>query len=281
MRSEESQQLPSADSHKTQTNAVPQGFLADCMVDADPNSTARAGRARGRAIGISAIAQACLLTLILIVPLFATSHMISVKNAIPIAPYGGMPRRGADAKPNDTRQRTTVGRRVPPTAFVFHAPSNAGKKRDSSEQMSNDYFDGPPSVGSQIGDPLGNGSRPGLIQAPGFEDGLKPPVPEPEKKLAAKPIIVSEGAELAQLIHRVEPAYPKLALYRHTEGTVQLRAIIGADGVVRELHVLSGDAILAFAAEEAVKQWRFRPTMLNGQPIEVDTFITVVFKIKQ
>jgi protein TonB len=79
----------------------------------------------------------------------------------------------------------------------------------------------------------------------------------------------------------VEPVYPIFAIHSHLEGTVELRAIIGRDGVVRELRVLSGNPILAYAAQEAVKQWRFRPTMLNGQPVEVDTFFTVVFKIKQ
>ncbi|MFZ0818911.1 MAG: energy transducer TonB [Candidatus Acidiferrales bacterium] len=280
MRPEGQEENAAINSSKPQTNAVLQGFLADCMVDADPNSTSRAGRARGRAIGISALAQAFLLAAILIVPLFATSQLVSVRNAVPIAPYGGMPRRGTEPKPNDTRQRTAERRRVPPTAFVFHAPSNRSTRNDSNTERGTDNLDGPPNVGLPNGDPRGNSDRPGLIQISGF-DGPLPPRPEEEKKAATKPIAVSEGAELAQLIHRVEPVYPRLALYRHTEGTVQLRAIIGRDGIVRELHALSGDAVLAYAAQEAVKQWRFRPTMLDGQPIEVDTFITVVFKIKQ
>jgi protein TonB len=131
--------------------------------------------------------------------------------------------------------------------------------------------------GSNNSDPNALGA--GLI--PGTLGGPQPPQPDPEKKAAAKPMAVSELTALAQLVYRVEPIYPKLAILRRTEGTVQLRAIIGRDGAVRELHVLSGDAVLAFAAQEAVKQWRFRPTLLNGQPIEVDTFITAVFKIKE
>jgi len=280
MRQISSESRPTKERFVPETNPSPPGFLADCLVDADPTSLSHAGRARGRAIGISAIAQAFLLAAILIVPLFATSHLISVRNAVPIAPYGGMPRRGNEPKPNDIKNRPAERRRVPLNAFIFHPPSSTRARNDSNDGRSADYQDGPPSIGLQNGDPRGNSDRPGLIQITGF-DAPQPPKPEEEKKSAEKPIAVSEGAELARLIQRIEPVYPKLAILRRTEGTVQLRAIIGRDGVVRDLHTISGDAVLAFAAQEAVRQWRFLPTMLNRQPVEVETFITVVFKIRE
>ncbi|HUK30004.1 MAG TPA: energy transducer TonB [Candidatus Acidoferrum sp.] len=121
----------------------------------------------------------------------------------------------------------------------------------------------------------------GIIPIGGFPEAPQPPQPESDKKPVANPVAVSEGAELAQLIRRVEPVYPVMAIRSHIEGTVQMRAIIGRDGSVREMRVVSGNAILAYAAQEAVKQWRFRPTILNGQPVEVDTFFNVVFKINQ
>jgi protein TonB len=281
MRPEGSDQYQPTNSPKPHTTAAPHGFLADCMVDADPNSSARAGRARGRAIGISALAQALLLTLILVVPLFATSHLISIGNAIPIAPYGGMPRRGTEARPHEATHPPNRTNYIITDPKIYVRPTFTTHRRESGDESARGESGAPeiPGVpwGSDRGDPnaLGNGLITGAF------GGSQPPIPEPEKKAGSKPVAVSEGAELAQLTHRVEPVYPKLALYRRTEGTVQLRAIIGRDGVVRELHVLSGDAVLAFAALDAVNQWRFRPTMLNGQPIEVDTFITVVFRIKQ
>jgi protein TonB len=84
---------------------------------------------------------------------------------------------------------------------------------------------------------------------------------------------------MSQIVYRIEPVYPLIAIHNHIEGTVELHAIIGRDGVVREVQVLSGNAFLIAAARQAVFQWRFRPTLLNGQPVEVDTFFTVNFRI--
>ncbi|HUE54463.1 MAG TPA: energy transducer TonB [Candidatus Udaeobacter sp.] len=79
------------------------------------------------------------------------------------------------------------------------------------------------------------------------------------------------------LIHRVEPVYPPLAKQIHKEGRVELRAIIGTDGTIQSLEVISGDPLFLLSAREAVEQWRYKPTYLNGQPVEIDTFITVVY----
>jgi periplasmic protein TonB len=81
----------------------------------------------------------------------------------------------------------------------------------------------------------------------------------------------------AMLIHRVEPVYPPLAKQIHKEGRVELRAIIGTDGTIQSLEVISGDPLFLLSAREAVEQWRYKPTYLNGQPVEIDTFITVVY----
>ncbi len=83
------------------------------------------------------------------------------------------------------------------------------------------------------------------------------------------------------LLHRVDPHYPKLAADLHLSGTVRLQATIGRDGSVRDLEILSGEPILARAAVEAVGQWRYRPTLLNGAPVEVETYITVKFALSE
>jgi protein TonB len=85
--------------------------------------------------------------------------------------------------------------------------------------------------------------------------------------------------EQALLVYRVEPRYPALARQMHLEGTVRLHAVIGIDGAVRELEVESGHPLLARAARDAVLQWRYRPTRLNGEPVEVETTITVIFEL--
>ena len=79
------------------------------------------------------------------------------------------------------------------------------------------------------------------------------------------------------LVHRVDPRYPRLAASAGISGTVELRAIIGRDGGVRSVEVLSGSPLLTRAAVAAVREWRYRPSLLNGQAVEVETLVTVRF----
>ena len=83
------------------------------------------------------------------------------------------------------------------------------------------------------------------------------------------------------LIHRIEPQYPVIARIAGVSGTVELRAIIGRDGSVSSIEVLSGNPLLARPAVEAVRQWRYRPTILDGEAVEVETRITVNFVLGQ
>lgn len=80
----------------------------------------------------------------------------------------------------------------------------------------------------------------------------------------------------SQLV-RTNPVYPPLARQARIQGAVVLHAIIDKDGNVSELQVISGHPLLVQAALDAVKQWRYKPTLLNGDPVEVDTTITVNF----
>jgi len=82
------------------------------------------------------------------------------------------------------------------------------------------------------------------------------------------------------LIHRVEPIYPPLAKQTHREGRVELRAIIGTDGRIRSLQIVAGDPLFEQSAVEAVQQWRYKPTILNGQPVEIDTSIMVIYSMQ-
>jgi TonB family protein len=85
------------------------------------------------------------------------------------------------------------------------------------------------------------------------------------------------AVQAAKLIHLVQP--PQEAKRMHIEGTVHLHAFIGKDGRVRELRVVDGDPGLAHAALNAVRKWRYKPTLLEGNPVEVDTTISVVFTL--
>ena len=94
-----------------------------------------------------------------------------------------------------------------------------------------------------------------------------------------KRIRVSQGVTQGLLVHRVEPLYPKIALAARITGVVQLRAIIGKDGNIRELQALSGPPLLIPSAIDAVKQWHYRPYLLNGEAVEVETNVTVTFTL--
>jgi protein TonB len=92
-------------------------------------------------------------------------------------------------------------------------------------------------------------------------------------------IRVVSALQMARLLHRVEPVYPTLARQTRISGTVELTGVIGADGRIRELRLVSGHPFLAAAALEAVRQWVYEPTLLNGEPVEVIAPITVNFRL--
>ena len=102
----------------------------------------------------------------------------------------------------------------------------------------------------------------------------KSPVPTPVKRMR----IASRVAE-ANLIHDVAPQYPPEAGRARIEGTVVLMAVIGKDGSVQDVQVESGLPILAQAAIDAVRQWRYKPYMIDGEPVEVDSRITINFTL--
>lgn len=95
----------------------------------------------------------------------------------------------------------------------------------------------------------------------------------------AGPLTAPMNVHSARILHKVSPKYPKEARKKHVEGVVRMHAIIGKDGAIRELTVISGDQLLTDAALKAVRQWRYTPMILNGEPVEVDTTIDVSFAL--
>jgi|SRR5713226_245794 len=133
----------------------------------------------------------------------------------------------------------------------------------------------PPSMGVVGGVPGGvpGGSMGGVMGS--IIGGTPTAVP----KVAVQRIRVSQGVVAGLVIHKVQPNYPQLAKTARVQGNVQLAALIGKDGTIQNLHVLSGHPLLTQAALDAVKQWRYKPYILNGEPVEVDTQITVIFSL--
>ncbi len=104
-------------------------------------------------------------------------------------------------------------------------------------------------------------------------------VPKLVTPAAPKRIRVSQGVTEGRLIHKVEPQYPMLARSARIQGQVLLTAIISKTGEIQNLVLVSGHPMLAPAAIEAVRQWRYRPFLLNDEPVEVETTITVNFAL--
>jgi protein TonB len=102
-----------------------------------------------------------------------------------------------------------------------------------------------------------------------------------DKAPAAEPIRTRLGGVVlaGKLISRVDPVYPTMAKNMRIQGVVELMAVVGVDGRVRELKLISGSPLLAPAALDAVRQWLYRPTYLNGDPVEVTAPITVTFRL--
>jgi protein TonB len=122
--------------------------------------------------------------------------------------------------------------------------------------------------GGQLGGVIG-----GIISSTPTSSAIVPKL-EPVKRIR-----ISQGVTQGMVISKIEPAYPKIALAARVTGVVTLKAVISKEGEIKELQSVSGHPLLVPAAIEAVKQWRYRPYLLNGEPVEVETVITVTFQI--
>jgi protein TonB len=131
-------------------------------------------------------------------------------------------------------------------------------------------------AGGVIGGVAG-GSMGGVIGGVIGGAGGGPAPPKP----AASRIRQGGSVQAALLVNKVQPVYPPLARQTRIAGTVRLHAIISKSGSVDSLEVLSGHPLLVRAAMDAVQQWKYKPTLLNGEPVEVDTTIDVIFSLNQ
>lgn len=123
--------------------------------------------------------------------------------------------------------------------------------------------------GGQLGGVIG-----GIVSATSNLSAVPKFVP-----VAPQRVRISQGVTKGLLIHRVEPSYPPLARAARVQGEVVLSAVINTNGDIQNLQLVSGHPMLVPSALTAVKQWRYKPYLLNGQPVEVETTITVIFAL--
>lgn len=110
--------------------------------------------------------------------------------------------------------------------------------------------------------------------------GAASPVPGNSQE-QARVIPVPSGAGQAAIVHMVKPVYPKEAIAKGIQGTVYFDAVIDTDGHVQKLKLLYGNAILAKAAEPAIRQWVYKPTLINGEPVGVEKTVNVRFELSK
>jgi len=150
-------------------------------------------------------------------------------------------------------------RQIPSTIFIASTP----EPRDI--------------VGIPGGDTGPGGNTPGGVGDDTFHNS-SPRVNHAEPKAALR---VSSGTEAGMLVFHNIPQYPVIAKTMHAEGTVVLAATISKAGTIENLRVVSGPSVLQQAALDAVKTWRYRPYLLDGQPVEVETNVEVIFRIQR
>jgi protein TonB len=139
----------------------------------------------------------------------------------------------------------------------------------------------PPSTGGVMGGVVGGvaGGQAGGVLG-GVLGSIVSSAPTAAPKIATpKRVTVSQGVTSGMLIRKVQPAYPPLAKQARIQGSVVLQAVIGKDGSIQNLKAVSGHPMLIPSALDAVRQWRYKPYFLNGEPVEVDTQVTVNFTL--
>ncbi|MBX5493760.1 MAG: energy transducer TonB [Bryobacteraceae bacterium] len=123
----------------------------------------------------------------------------------------------------------------------------------------------------------------GVISGIGFEQPPVPPPPPPAKPPAEENVVqrIPRGGDVqeAMILKRVMPEYPQIARQMRVSGVVRLIGVIGTDGRIQQLQVVEGHPLLVKAALDAVRQWVYRPTLLNGKPVEVIAPIEVNFRL--
>src|SRR3954454_5202044 len=228
--------------------------------------------------------QAFLVGTMLLVPLMWPAALPNMRNYITLAPPGPPPPPPPPPGETTVRPKAIHTTRICTVCAPVSIPKRVAMIVDDPPEVAD-----APGVPGGVPGGIAGGVSTGLIG--GILDSARPTAPPPPAPVRAQPtqtaaapaapIQVRAGGrvQLGAPIVKVEPAYPAIARTARIEGVVELEAIVGVDGRVRELRAKSGPPFLVKAAMDAVRQWIYVPTLLNGQPVEVISPITVTFRI--
>lgn len=246
--------------------------IDDCLLDAlIPSTSGDSGSShRFQATSLAFACEAVLISALAIWPLFNASHLprsieiARIPSPLNFAPPGASARMTATHSSAPARAPIFTPPRIPATIFrgSMHATPNPAP---------------PLSQNIGIGTPTGfsSGALGNLGTAPLT---IRPPEPaRPRVRVIRR----SERVEEGQLVRRVLPVYPPIARIARISGFVELLVLVGRDGRVKLIQVLSGNPVLAASAKAGVEQWRYRPAFVDGQPAEVETRVTVHFVLDE
>jgi periplasmic protein TonB len=244
------------------------GSLKSCLVEGDPEQQRRQRKIRRRALVASITLQTSVVVALVLFPLLGKSERITYEQRIlpPYAPVRSVRGETANVKPLSGNKKICI------VCVNLRTRLNPVKPGETGN--------------TTLSDPAGD-SLPGSLPVPGVPGGIdlshSSKLPEPPKDRTIEPTqrMRMTTIEPAMLTHRVEPVYPTLAKQTGREGHVELHAIISTDGSIQSLEVLSGDPLFYLSALAAVRAWRYRPTYLNGQAVEIDTHISVLYKLNR
>jgi protein TonB len=241
-----------------------QGLFADSLLETSWAQRSRRSWTTLTSFGIEAL----VIGVLLLLPLWKTVGLPSVRALSTPISLGRPAPETPTATPHSGSFSANTSNFVGPRLMQpGHIPNFIGKGVDDPAPQ--------PPGGSDIGLPgLGPGLPDGLANTGGGVRPVAPPTPPP----VVRTVRISRMLE-GNLIRRVTPVYPPLARSVRIQGPVVLFAIISKAGTIEGLRVLSGHPMLVPAAIDAVSQWRYRPYILNNEPVEVETQITVNFTL--
>ena len=238
------------------------------------DSTSRERRRRSLATTISFVFQCLVVGMLLVVPLMftealPTQQLLTFLVAPPPPPPPPPPAAVPAAKVVQTNMLSTGQLRIP--TRIPRRVEMIREEETPLPAMAEGVVGGIPGgvPGGQLGGVIG-----GIISSTPTPTAIVPKL-EPVKRIR-----ISQGITQGMVISKIEPRYPKIAIAARVTGVVLLKAVISKEGEIKELQVVSGHPLLVPAAMDAVKQWRYRPYLLNGEPVEVETNIIVTFQIE-
>jgi TonB family protein len=247
------------------------GSLTSCLMEGNADEERGARKARRRALIVSIVVQILVLATLVMYPLLSHGERLAYTVFTPYVPYS------YSGGPTHTIGNNTPPGRTPPACRFCQPPSIPTTIPPIDPGTTTAEPDGPtgPQIpGAQVGPNI-----PGALPFTGPDKGPEPPR---EAQTPVKQIRISLGhIQTASLVHRVEPVYPTLPLQMRKEGRVELHAIIATDGSIQSLEVISGDPLFYASALAAVREWRYRPTKLDGLAVEVDTQISVIYTLNR